>query len=149
MFEKRKSICFSLFSPTFNLATNDQWHTLKKGVPRLSVYIYYLPLLFHFLFLCCHNSKHHRRILNLPKSSWRLIWAMCAGLLCGFGNGLQLWEVKLLDMLQQMLFKWVITLFTICTILDNSDPVVSSSRVSNRRTRMKSLYLQELSYKKN
>ncbi|KAG0494774.1 hypothetical protein HPP92_005768 [Vanilla planifolia] len=28
-------ICFSLFSPAFNLATNDQWHTLKKGVPHL------------------------------------------------------------------------------------------------------------------
>ncbi|KAK4841733.1 hypothetical protein QYF36_009591 [Acer negundo] len=27
--------CFSLFSPAFNLASNDQWHTLKKGVPNL------------------------------------------------------------------------------------------------------------------
>ncbi|TYH33993.1 hypothetical protein ES332_D13G097900v1 [Gossypium tomentosum] len=27
-------VCFSLFSPAFNLATNDQWHTLKQGVPN-------------------------------------------------------------------------------------------------------------------
>ncbi|XWS64182.1 hypothetical protein CRYUN_Cryun06bG0164600 [Craigia yunnanensis] len=27
-------VCFSLFSPAFNLATNDQWHTLKEGVPK-------------------------------------------------------------------------------------------------------------------
>ncbi|THG19582.1 hypothetical protein TEA_013996 [Camellia sinensis var. sinensis] len=31
-------ICFSLFSPAFNLATNDQWHTLKDGVAHLTVY---------------------------------------------------------------------------------------------------------------
>ncbi|KAJ4963576.1 hypothetical protein NE237_023515 [Protea cynaroides] len=30
--------CFSLFSPAFNLATNDQWHTMKAGVPHLVVY---------------------------------------------------------------------------------------------------------------
>ena len=29
--------CFSLFSPAFNLATNDQWNTLKDGVPHLTV----------------------------------------------------------------------------------------------------------------
>ncbi|CAL5338596.1 unnamed protein product [Camellia sinensis] len=33
-------ICFSLFSPAFNLATNDQWHTLKDGVAHLTVHIY-------------------------------------------------------------------------------------------------------------
>ncbi|GAB2220607.1 hypothetical protein Droror1_Dr00008268 [Drosera rotundifolia] len=44
-------LCFSLFSPSFNLATNDQWHTLKKG-----------------------NGRG---------------LALLAGLLCGFGNGLQ------------------------------------------------------------
>ncbi|XP_022726275.1 ureide permease 1-like isoform X2 [Durio zibethinus] len=27
-------VCFSLFSPAINLATNDQWHTLKEGVPN-------------------------------------------------------------------------------------------------------------------
>ncbi|XP_028057808.1 probable ureide permease A3 isoform X1 [Camellia sinensis] len=32
-------ICFSLFSPAFNLATNDQWHTLKDvlNLPRSSL----------------------------------------------------------------------------------------------------------------
>ncbi|KAL5977250.1 hypothetical protein ACLOJK_021597 [Asimina triloba] len=31
-------VCFYLFSPAFNLATNDQWHTLKEGVPHLVVF---------------------------------------------------------------------------------------------------------------
>ncbi|KAL9260490.1 Ureide permease 2-like protein, partial [Drosera capensis] len=31
-------LCFSLFSPAFNLATNDQWHLLKEGVDHLVVY---------------------------------------------------------------------------------------------------------------
>ncbi|KAL0336507.1 UNVERIFIED_CONTAM: Ureide permease 1 [Sesamum radiatum] len=52
----------SLFSPAFNLATNDKWHTLKDGVPHLSVYTAF----FYFSG-----------------------WALLAGLLCGFGNGLQ------------------------------------------------------------
>ncbi|XP_021657663.2 probable ureide permease A3 isoform X4 [Hevea brasiliensis] len=30
-------VCFSLFSPAFNLATNDQWHALKKGVAKLII----------------------------------------------------------------------------------------------------------------
>ena len=30
--------CYSLFSPAFNLATNDQWHKLPEGVPHLVVY---------------------------------------------------------------------------------------------------------------
>ncbi|XP_021657661.2 ureide permease 1 isoform X2 [Hevea brasiliensis] len=57
-------VCFSLFSPAFNLATNDQWHALKKGVAKSSVKSY----------LKDWNGRG---------------WAFLAGLLCGFGNGLQ------------------------------------------------------------
>ncbi|KAK1390929.1 Ureide permease [Heracleum sosnowskyi] len=45
-------LCFSLFSPAFNLATNDQWDTLREDWDGRG-------------------------------------WASLAGLLCGFGNGLQ------------------------------------------------------------
>ncbi|PHT67699.1 Ureide permease 5 [Capsicum annuum] len=54
-------ICFSMFSPAFNLATNDQWHTLKDG-SSFKAYI---------------NDWNGRG------------WALLAGLICGFGNGLQ------------------------------------------------------------
>ncbi|CAL0318198.1 unnamed protein product [Lupinus luteus] len=92
-------VCFSLFSPAFNLATNDQWHTLKKGVPHLSVYTAF----FHFSVSCfviaiiLNITFLYHPILNLPKSSLKAYlrdwdgrgWALLAGLLCGFGNGLQ------------------------------------------------------------
>ncbi|KAJ9174165.1 hypothetical protein P3X46_017223 [Hevea brasiliensis] len=91
--------CFSLFSPAFNLATNDQWHALKKGVPKLVVYTaffwfsvscFVLAIILNVIFL-------YRPVLNLPKSTLRAYvndwngrgWAFLAGLLCGFGNGLQ------------------------------------------------------------
>ncbi|KAH9708012.1 Ureide permease 1 [Citrus sinensis] len=68
-------VCFSLFSPAFNLATNDQWHALKKGVPHLIVYtaFFYFSVSGFVIAL----------ILNIRG------WALLAGLLCGFGNGLQ------------------------------------------------------------
>ncbi|KAL1317557.1 hypothetical protein AAHE18_15G142100 [Arachis hypogaea] len=92
-------ICFSLFSPAFNLATNDQWHTLKEGVPHLTVYTaffyfsvscFVIAIILNFIFL-------YHPVLNLPKSSLTAYlrdwdgrgWALLAGLLCGFGNGLQ------------------------------------------------------------
>ncbi|OIW04708.1 hypothetical protein TanjilG_07833 [Lupinus angustifolius] len=91
--------CFSLFSPAFNLATNDQWHTLKKGVPHLNVYTAF----FHFSVSCfligiiLNITFLYHPVLNLPKSSMKAYlvdwngrgWALLAGLLCGFGNGLQ------------------------------------------------------------
>ncbi|KAG6654153.1 hypothetical protein CIPAW_05G125500 [Carya illinoinensis] len=58
-------VSFSLFSPAFNLATNDQWQTLKEGVPHLS------------------SLKAYLRDWNGRG------WAFLAGFLCGFGNGLQ------------------------------------------------------------
>ncbi|XP_071717374.1 ureide permease 1-like isoform X2 [Rutidosis leptorrhynchoides] len=92
-------ICFSLFSPAFNLATNDQWHTLDYGVPYLSVYTaffcfscscFVIGLILNIIFL-------YRPLFNLPTSSIKAYlsdwdgrgWAFLAGFLCGFGNGLQ------------------------------------------------------------
>ncbi|PKI53351.1 hypothetical protein CRG98_026288 [Punica granatum] len=91
--------CFSLFTPAFNLATNDQWHTLKKGVPHLSVYtaFFYFSLSCFFVALVLNISFLYRPVLNLPKTTFKAYindwngrgWALLAGLLCGFGNGLQ------------------------------------------------------------
>ncbi|XP_047966829.1 ureide permease 1-like [Salvia hispanica] len=92
-------LCFSLFTPAFNLATNDQWHTLRDGVPHLSVYtaFFYFSSSCFVIAVILNISFLYRPILNLPKSSLRAYvsdwdgrgWALLAGLLCGFGNGLQ------------------------------------------------------------
>ncbi|CAA2997953.1 ureide permease 1-like [Olea europaea var. sylvestris] len=91
--------CFSLFSPAFNLATNDQWHTLKSGVPHLSVYtaFFYFSVSCFVIAVILNISFLYRPVLNLPKSSIKAYlsdwngrgWALLAGFLCGFGNGLQ------------------------------------------------------------
>lgn len=92
-------ICFSLFSPAFNLATNDQWHTLKDGVHHLTVYtaFFYFSVSCFVIAIILNISFLYRPVLNLPKSSIKAYlsdwngrgWALLAGLLCGFGNGLQ------------------------------------------------------------
>ncbi|KAL0296851.1 UNVERIFIED_CONTAM: Ureide permease 1 [Sesamum radiatum] len=92
-------VCFSLFSPAFNLATNDQWHKLKDGVPHLSVYaaFFYFSVSCFLIAIILNISFLYRPVLNLPKSSLKAYvsdwngrrWAFLAGLLCGFGNGLQ------------------------------------------------------------
>ncbi|XP_057758303.1 ureide permease 1-like isoform X1 [Arachis stenosperma] len=92
-------VCFSLFSPAFNLATNDQWHTLKKGVPHLTVYtaFFYFSASCFVLAIILNLTFLYHPVLNLPKSSLKAYlrdwdgraWALLAGLLCGFGNGLQ------------------------------------------------------------
>ncbi|KAJ6902644.1 hypothetical protein NC651_020198 [Populus alba x Populus x berolinensis] len=91
--------CFSLFSPAFNLATNDQWHTLKKGVPKLVVYtaFFWFSVSCFVLAIILNVTFLYRPVLNLPRSSLKAYlndwngrgWAFLAGLLCGFGNGLQ------------------------------------------------------------
>ncbi|KAK2966702.1 hypothetical protein RJ640_007989, partial [Escallonia rubra] len=91
--------CFSFFSPAFNLATNDQWHTLKDGVPHLSVYtaFFYFSVSCFVLALILNITFLYRPVLNLPRSSIKSYlndwngrgWAFLAGFLCGFGNGLQ------------------------------------------------------------
>ncbi|BAT99129.1 Ureide permease [Vigna angularis] len=92
-------VCFSLFSPAFNLATNDQWHTLKKGVHHLSVCtaFFYFSVSCFVIAIILNISFLYHPVLNLPKSSLKAYlrdwdgrgWALLAGLLCGFGNGLQ------------------------------------------------------------
>lgn len=92
-------LCFSLFSPAFNLATNDQWHTLKEGVPHLSVYtaFFYFSVSCFVIAIILNITFLYHPVLNLPRSSLKAYlrdwdgrgWALLAGILCGFGNGLQ------------------------------------------------------------
>ncbi|XP_030545615.1 ureide permease 1-like isoform X2 [Rhodamnia argentea] len=92
-------VCFALFSPAFNLATNDQWHTLKEGVPHLTVYtaFFYFSISCFIVAAVLNVSFLYHPILGLPGSSFEAYasdwngrcWALLAGLLCGFGNGLQ------------------------------------------------------------
>lgn len=92
-------ICFSLFSPAFNLATNDQWHTLKEGVPHLVVYtaFFYFSISCFIIAIALNITFLYKPVLGLPRSSFTAYlkdwegrqWALLAGLLCGFGNGLQ------------------------------------------------------------
>ncbi|CAL5188580.1 unnamed protein product [Lathyrus oleraceus] len=92
-------ISFSIFSPLFNLATNDQYHTLRRGVAHLSVYttFFYFSVSCFIVAIILNIIFLYHPILNLPKSSLKAYlgdWngrglALLAGLLCGFGNGLQ------------------------------------------------------------
>ncbi|KAI3462884.1 hypothetical protein Pfo_019547 [Paulownia fortunei] len=92
-------VCYSLFSPAFNLATNNQWHIKKRGVPNLVVYtaFFYFSLSFFVVAIVLNVWFLYGPILNLPKSSitsylkdWNgRNWAFLAGLFCGLGNGLQ------------------------------------------------------------
>ena len=91
--------CFSLFVPAFNVATNDQWHTLKKGVPHLVVYtaFFYFSASCFVIAVILNIIFLYRPILGLPKTTFKAYlndwnrrgWALLAGVLCGFGNGLQ------------------------------------------------------------
>ncbi|KFK26234.1 hypothetical protein AALP_AA8G220500 [Arabis alpina] len=92
-------ICLSLFSPAFNLATNDQWSTLPKGVPKLVVYtaFFYFSIAGFLIALILNLIFLYRPMAGLGKSSLKKYvndskgrgWAVFAGFLCGFGNGLQ------------------------------------------------------------
>ncbi|XP_062204290.1 ureide permease 1-like [Phragmites australis] len=92
-------VCFSLFSPAFNLATNDQWHVLKDGVPHLVVYtaFFYFSLSCFVVGIGLNILFLYRPMAGVPKSSLNAYlndwngrqWALLAGFLCGFGNGFQ------------------------------------------------------------
>lgn len=92
-------ISLSLFSPLFNLATNDQTHSLKEGVPHLTVYtaFFYFSISGFILATILNITLLYHPVLGLPKSSLKAYagdwngrtWALSAGFLCGFGNGLQ------------------------------------------------------------
>ncbi|CAM6031029.1 unnamed protein product [Sphagnum balticum] len=91
--------CFALFSPAFNLATNDQWHRLKPGVPHLVVYtaFFYFSVMAFIFGVTANLVLLYHPLLGLPKSSLNMYlndwegrqWALLAGLLCGLGNGFQ------------------------------------------------------------
>ncbi|KAL8122282.1 hypothetical protein AgCh_018867 [Apium graveolens] len=91
-------LCLSLFSPAFNLATNDQWDTLREGVPHLSAYtaFFWFSTFCFVIAIILNINFMYRPVLNLPQSSFKAYlsdwdergWASLAGLLCGFGNGL-------------------------------------------------------------
>ncbi|XP_038896253.1 ureide permease 1-like isoform X2 [Benincasa hispida] len=92
-------VCFSLFSPAFNLATNDQWHMLSDGIPHLSVYtaFFYFSVSCFVIAIVLNVVFLYRPVLNSPKTTLKAYvndwngrgWALLAGFLCGFGNGLQ------------------------------------------------------------
>ncbi|KAG6548534.1 hypothetical protein Mapa_010022 [Marchantia paleacea] len=92
-------LCFSLFSPAFNLATNDQWNTLKPKVPHLVVYtaFFYFSIAAFVFGFGINLFFLYRPAMGLPKSSFSAYvadshgrpWALLAGVLCGCGNGFQ------------------------------------------------------------
>lgn len=92
-------VCYALFSPAFNLATNNQWHLMRPGVPNLVVYtaFFYFSLSFLLIAAVLNIIFLYRPVLSLPRSSitsYLRDWdgrgcAFLAGLLCGLGNGLQ------------------------------------------------------------
>ncbi|KAG2629534.1 hypothetical protein PVAP13_3KG438016 [Panicum virgatum] len=91
--------CFSLFSPAINLATNDQWHALRKGVPHLVVYtaFFYFSVSCFALGVCLNVWFLYHPMAGVPTSTvgayardWKgRHWALLAGVLCGCGNGFQ------------------------------------------------------------
>ncbi|KAL6662234.1 hypothetical protein ACP70R_000093 [Stipagrostis hirtigluma subsp. patula] len=92
-------MCFFVFSPAFNLATNDQWHILRKGVPHLVVYtaFFYFYLAGFVLAVCVNVWFLYRPIAGVPASTigaylkdWNgRHWGLLSGLLCGICNGFQ------------------------------------------------------------
>lgn len=92
-------LSYAAFSPLFNLATNDQFHFLKPGVPHLVVYttFFYFSTAFVICSLLVNVYLLYHPVLGIPPSSLRLYWrdgegrgiAVLAGLLCGVGNGFQ------------------------------------------------------------
>ncbi|MCL7052017.1 hypothetical protein MKW94_003214 [Papaver nudicaule] len=92
-------LCFSLFSPAINLAINDQWNTMAEGVPHLVVYtaFFYFSVSCFVIAIVLNIIFLYYPVFNLPRSSLKAYlndwngrnWALLAGLLCGFGNGLQ------------------------------------------------------------
>ncbi|XP_062204100.1 ureide permease 1-like isoform X2 [Phragmites australis] len=89
-------VFYALFSPAFNLATNDQWHTLPDGVPHLVVYTAY----FYFSLACLAVSVGlnvwflYRPMVGVPRSTLAAYLrdgegrglALTAGMVCGLGN---------------------------------------------------------------
>ncbi len=91
--------CYSIFSPAFNLSTNDQWHKLAPGVDKLVIYtaFFYFSLAFFGCAILINVCFLYKPAFGVPKSSigaylkdWNGRWiALLAGVLCGWGNGFQ------------------------------------------------------------
>ncbi|CAM0908226.1 unnamed protein product [Alopecurus aequalis] len=89
-------VSYSLFSPAFNLATNDQWHTLRDGVPRLVVYtaFFYFSLASLVLGVALNVWFLYRPMAGVPRSSLGAYvgdregrgLALLAGMVSGLGN---------------------------------------------------------------
>nr|CAB3465977.1 unnamed protein product [Digitaria exilis] len=87
------------FLPAINLATNDQCHVLRNGVPHLVVYtaFFYFSMSCFALGVCLNVLFLYHPMAGVPASSigayvrdWNgRYWALLSGLLCGFGNGFQ------------------------------------------------------------
>lgn len=89
-------VSHALFAPAFNLATNDQWHKLRDGVPRLVVYTAY----FYFSLSCFAVDVAlnvwflYRPMAGVGTSSVAAYardckgrgLALLAGVVCGLGN---------------------------------------------------------------
>eukprot|EP01018_Ginkgo_biloba_P006887 Gb_04005 [translate_table: standard] len=92
-------ICYAMFSPLFNLATNDQLHLLKPGVPHLSVYttFFYFSTAFFILAVLVNVWLLYFPILGLPASSLSTYFsdnkgrhlAIMSGVVCAVGNAFQ------------------------------------------------------------
>uniref|UniRef100_A0A453T0A9 Ureide permease 2 n=1 Tax=Aegilops tauschii subsp. strangulata TaxID=200361 RepID=A0A453T0A9_AEGTS len=89
-------VCYSLFAPAFNLATNDQWHTLRDGVPHLVVYTAYFYFCLSSLAVGVALNVWclYRPMAGVPRSTLRAYvanqegrgLALLAGLVSGLGN---------------------------------------------------------------
>nr|CAB3462142.1 unnamed protein product [Digitaria exilis] len=98
------TVCASICSVASNLATNDQWHTLRNGTPHLVVYTVFFYILPGVVFRARGMPQRlvlvpaKGRCARLPASTigvytrdWKgRNWALLAGLLSTFGNGFKL-----------------------------------------------------------
>ncbi|KAJ7561898.1 hypothetical protein O6H91_03G046400 [Diphasiastrum complanatum] len=91
--------CYGLFSPLFNIATNDQFHLLRPGIPHLVVYttFFYFSIAFLLCGIAVSVYTIYNPFLGMPRSSltaYLTDWkgrelAIMAGIMCGLGNGFQ------------------------------------------------------------
>uniref|UniRef100_A0A8R7UY28 Ureide permease 2 n=1 Tax=Triticum urartu TaxID=4572 RepID=A0A8R7UY28_TRIUA len=92
-------LCYSLFAPAFNLATNDQWHKLRDGVPHLVVYTAYFYFCLSYLVVgvALNVLCLYRPLTGVPRSTIHTAglrrrpggergMALLAGLVFGLGN---------------------------------------------------------------
>ncbi|KAL6868116.1 hypothetical protein ACP4OV_014961 [Aristida adscensionis] len=93
------AILFVIFLPALNIAINDQWHVLKKGVPHLVVYtaFFYFYLVDFLLAVSVNLWLLYRPVAGVPQSTVQAYlndwngrhWALLSGLVLGICNGSQ------------------------------------------------------------